>query len=146
VAPVYATAEDFRDYVRDVPADTLAVPHDEAIERLLERAERDVDRIAAGPLPPLETGRKFDLDDLTEAQADALKRATCAAAEWRLAMGEAELIAADDGVAQVGGLITLTTRPVERVAPKLREELAGSGLFLYSGTLRPEPEAEAEDE
>lgn len=135
--PTYATVDEFKSYVADIPLDTLSLPDDEAIERLLERAERDVDRIA-GPWPVLSTGRRFAPDSLTTAQQDALMRATCAQAEFRLAMGEFELIGADDGIAGVAGVVTFATKPLPRVGPKVIEELAGSGLYLYSGALPPE--------
>jgi hypothetical protein len=80
-------------------------------------------------------GRKFDPPALTAPQRDALTRATCAAAEYRLVTGEGELIGAEDGIASVAGVVTFSRNPVPRVAPKLLEELAGAGLFLASGTL-----------
>ncbi len=60
-----------------------------------------MDRIA-GRWPVYSSGSKFD-PILTAPQRDALKRATCAAAEYRLVAGEGELIGVDDGIASVEG-------------------------------------------
>ena len=135
---VYATVDDLRAYSADLPRD-LFNPGDDQVERALERAERDVDR-AAGPWPVFSNGRKFDPPSLTAPQRAALTRATCAAAEFRLIQTEELLVGSDDGISGVPGGVTFANRPLPRIGPKLIEELAGSGLFLYSGTLAPEPE------
>jgi hypothetical protein len=122
----YASADDLRAYIEDDPL--VVVPDDEAIERLLERAEHDVNRVCSVPLG-------FDLDALSEAQAAALSRATCAQAEFRLAMSEYELVGADDNVSSVAGVVSFSTRPIPRVGVKCLEELAGHDLLRYSGTV-----------
>lgn len=137
----YATTADLSAYIEDVPATYVPLPDEGGREafltRFLERAERDIDRIV-GPWPLYESGRKFDPEDLTAPQQEALKRATCAAAEYRIATGEGELIGAEDGIASVDG-ISFTSRPLARIGPKVTEELSGAGLILYSGTLPVDP-------
>jgi hypothetical protein len=127
----YATVADLRAYVLD--SGVLVAHDDPSAERVLQRAERDVDRLL-GPYPVLTTGRKRDPVLLTAPQQQALARATCAAAEFRIAMGEDELVGVEDGIAAAGP-VTFSKNPITRVAPKALEELAGSGLVTYSGTV-----------
>lgn len=124
--PTYATATDLAAYCAGNPE--VSAPSGADGDRLLERAERDVDR-AVGPWPLFSSGRKFDPPQLTAPQREALKRATCAAAEYRLQLGEAELVGGDEYLpAQLTPL-----RRAGRVSPKMLEELAGSGLVKWSG-------------
>ena len=88
--PVYATPEDFASYVEGIEANVFdSVPADEAgVKRLLDRAEILVDIVCGGgPLPP--SGRRFDPDDLEAGQVEALRRATCAAADYLRLRGRA---------------------------------------------------------
>ncbi len=76
----YATQADHEAYVEGWVTDDPA-----ALERILQRAERDIDRVL-GPIRPREdTGLKLDpATDLTAAQAEALARAVCAQAMHRM--------------------------------------------------------------
>lgn len=131
---VYATADDLAAYIVD--NDEVKRPTGDAAERLLERAQRDVDAVV-GPWPRFSNGLKFDPTQLDVVQADALNRATCAAAEFRLQLGEATLVGDDDYLP--GDVAVL--RRAAAVSPKLLAELAGSGLLKRTGTagLSPDP-------
>jgi hypothetical protein len=137
--PTYATAAELRSYCA---ASGVAVPGEDAdANELLERAERDLDRLLSASYVPNATGRKVDPSTLTIAARAALSRATCAAAEWRLAQEEEELVGATDGVVGVAGL-TFAPGPLPRPpGPKVAEELANSGLRVRSGTLPEEVDA-----
>lgn len=127
--PTYATAADLAAYVEPNP--DVTTPEGDEADALLERAERDVDR-ALGPYPPdSDTGLKLDPTLLTDAQVAALVRATCAAAEFRLQVGEGALVGDDD---YISAELTILRR-AGRSAPKLIEELAGTGLLNFSGTV-----------
>jgi hypothetical protein len=69
---IYASVSDLESYVADNPEVTLS-GGSEAVERLLQRAERDVDR-ALGPYPVLATGRKLDPTVISAPQRGALAR------------------------------------------------------------------------
>lgn len=134
--PTYAGAELLRAYCA---ASGVVLPATAAeLDALIERAERDIDRLL-GPYPidPL-TGLKLDPLEVTPAQAGALARATCAAAEYRVAVGEDAWIEARDGLTAVGGL-SFDLRPLPRVAPKALEELSGHALLLRSGCALADP-------
>lgn len=136
----YASAELLAEYVAGNAL--VRLPEGEDVERLLERAERDVDRVL-GPYPPdPATGLKFDPGELTTAQRGALARATCAAAEFVLAQGPELLTGADDGVAAAGS-VSYSLRPAPRQAPRLLEELAGHGLIARTLTALPTQDADA---
>jgi hypothetical protein len=190
MAPLYAVAADYESFVEGWTTTNSA-----ALDRLLERAERDVDSIV-GPwgftttvgshtLPtttitvasvPQQTpttgtiivagqsvtytgitsttftgtaggtgevpagspvyrraasGLKFDpLSQLTSVQALALKRATCAQAEYRFEMGEEFFVQAQYG--QVSGPDFSQTGKLPRVGPTAVQELQGYGLLLES--------------
>src|SRR5687767_4694750 len=92
----YASAEELSDYLSD--SDSIDASEGASAERLLLRAEEDVD-LVIGPIPRDETtGRKIDPADLSDAQTAALSRATCAQAQWLLAMDEGDLIGEEDGI------------------------------------------------
>lgn len=124
MALIYATTADFVAYVPGWVTDS-----EEALEALLERAQRDVDAFL-GPIPQdLETGLKLDPADLRDWEAKALSNAVCAQAEYRLGAGEQSLATgrakkvekgpdfeaqySDTGAAAAGSLI----------GPKVRIEL-----------------------
>jgi hypothetical protein len=133
--PTYATGEALRRYLAVGP-DALAtqVPtDDDDMRRLLRRAERDVDNVL-GRAVLLPNGRKLAPVTLTGAQRDALARATCAAAEQRLVAGEDALVGDDEFIPN--GMATL--RQLVRPAPKIFEELVGSGLLRWSGIAAPD--------
>lgn len=125
---LYASESDLLDYLADSPE--LTAPGGEAAERLLERAEREVDR-ALGPWPILSTGRKLDPALLDLVQRAAVARATCAAAEHLLLLDPATLAGDDD---YVPNEVTVLRR-AQRVSPKMLAELSGHGLVRYSGTV-----------
>jgi hypothetical protein len=64
----------------------------------------------------------------------ALNAAACVAAEYRLTLGEEAFVGDDD---YLPAELTVVSR-AGRQAPKMLEELAGSGLVTYSGTLAVE--------
>lgn len=113
----------------EIPAESDA----DAWAHLLAAAERDVDRVL-GPYPILPDGRKLDPLTLTSAQRSALARATAAAAEFRLEVGEDSLVGGDDWVPGDVQMVRTFKRP----APKIGEELAGSGLLVWSGIAAPD--------
>jgi hypothetical protein len=81
--PTYATAEDFEAYVPGWVTDNEA-----ALKAILVRAERDVDLILGlWDLDPV-TGLKWTpATELASYEAAALRDATCAQAEYRIALG-----------------------------------------------------------
>lgn len=125
---VYATEAELDSYLLDTPE--VSAPGGEGSERLLARAEREVDR-ALGPWPRFANGLKLDPAQLDTTQRAALSRATCAAAEWLLLLDPAT-IAGDDDYLPDGAVIL---RRAQRVSPKMLAELAGHGLVRYSGTV-----------
>jgi hypothetical protein len=130
----YATASDLAEYVADND-DAVPPGDDDAVERLLERAERRVDGQLGPLLPDPSTGLKLDPAALTATQRAALSRACCASAEHELAVGLDFLVGAEDYL--TGGL-TVLRQPL-RTSPRMLEELAGFDLILYSGCAEPEP-------
>lgn len=123
----YATATDLADYLS--ASGVLNHFADADTEKLLQRAERDVER-AAGPGPLLASGLRFDPVSLSSSRRTALMRATCAAAEYRLQVGEDALVGGDEMLPSELQLV----RRAGRQGPKVLEELAGFGLITFSGT------------
>jgi hypothetical protein len=82
----YATIDDLTAYSEGIDVSDAAL-----VGRELERASRDVDNYVGGAWPLLDSGWRFDpadpLTPLTDGQIDALVRATCAQAEFRLYKG-----------------------------------------------------------
>lgn len=119
----YATVEDLEGYVEGWSTDD-----EDATERLLARAEDDVDWLA-GVRPILDaTGRKFDPAQLLDWQAAALRRATCAQAEYRWALGEDFFRRARPSHVKGPDFETFDRAPV--IAPKAVRELQGAGLIV----------------
>lgn len=87
----YATQADYEAYVEGWQTIDVA-----ALERLLRRAERDIDYLL-GPGVPLETGLRLDPTTLTAWERNALSRATCAQAEWRYTVTEPVLAGESPG-------------------------------------------------
>lgn len=90
MSATYATQADFEAYVEGW---TTTDP--DALERMLERAERDIDAIL-GPIPvsPLSTtGLKLDPSILKAWEAQALARAVCAQALYRHLTTDASIAA-----------------------------------------------------
>src|SRR6266568_4383458 len=68
-------------------------------DELIRRAELDVDNFI-GPLPLLESGRKYDPGALEDFQVDALRHATLAQCAYRVAQGEEAMSGADEYLPQ----------------------------------------------
>jgi hypothetical protein len=137
--PTYATATQFKTYTIDNPS--CAGLTDDEIERVLRRAELDLDSFLDWPAPITATLR-VPLNSLTAYQGAALSRATCAQAEYRLMRGEEEVSQDVDGISSVGA-VSFSLTPPPRIGPKVAEELAGAGLFLRTGVADPTPEPAA---
>ena len=90
--PPYATQADFEAYVEGWETTDPA-----ALERLLERATRDVDALLA-PIRTIRTGTwaglRVDPARLEPWARDALVRAVCAQAEFRFHAGETQRVGA----------------------------------------------------
>jgi hypothetical protein len=125
----YATIADFEEYVEG-----WTTTNPDALERLLERAERDIDALL-GPRPvDPDTGLKLDPPRLAAWERTALARATCAQAEYRFHAGETAW--AGGTVAGGGGRVQgpdfsydlpangAAGAPGARVSPKVATELA----------------------
>ncbi|MBO0767543.1 MAG: hypothetical protein J2O48_02540 [Solirubrobacterales bacterium] len=131
----YTTVPAFRAYAQDISPLPGRVPDDDqAVDRLLQRAEGDVDRAIGGPPKAPDQARRLDPTTLPQAQADALSRATCAAALFRLRQRETILVGADDGLISAGSVQFRQIGWLPRQSPVMLEELAGSGLMQHSGT------------
>ena len=85
----YATAADFEAYVEGWDTTDAA-----ALERLLGRAERDIDGLLGYHPIIAATGRKIDPATLEDWEAEALARAVCAQAEHRHLVTEPALAGA----------------------------------------------------
>ncbi len=75
---VYATPAEVRAFCVDSGVRVSEI--DENVERLIARAEIDVD-LVVGPWPRFSNGRKFDPSSLSVTARAALSRATCAQVE-----------------------------------------------------------------
>jgi hypothetical protein len=133
--PTYASAEQLANYIVDDPEVVLPADAD-AVERLLERAELQVDQyVIGGPLSP-DAALRLDPADLTASQAAALSRSVCAQAAHRLRLGEPFYSEPED--VATGDIRVL--RPAQAVAIRAFEEAAGHGLIQRSGTVHTPPE------
>jgi hypothetical protein len=119
--PTYATRADCLDYTEG-----LTVGDTVAFDRLIERAEKDVDSVLGEYAVDEVTGRKFAPADLTTAQANALRDATCAQVEYRVEMGERFFTRAQ--YSETSGPDFTKKGKLPYYAPKLVMELRGSGL------------------
>lgn len=130
----YATLADLDAFTADF--ELVALPDDPAkAQRILDRAERDVDRIL-GPYERQVTGLKLDPQALSGPAAAALARAVCAQAVHRIALGEDWFSEPDDLV--TGDIRVL--RAAERISGRVYEELSGFGLMRRSGMVPELPE------
>jgi hypothetical protein len=132
MTPTYATQSDFAAYVEGWTTDNGA-----ALDRLLERAEVDIDGLAATVVPadPDAVARRFDVTALSARDRDVLKRATCAQAEYRFNMGEAFFVKGQ--YEQVTGPDFATTGRLPWIGPKVYRELAGTDLIPLSFAAGP---------
>ena len=125
----YATLADLRAY----SADANAIVDDDVLTRELEQAERDIDTVLGSRgARDAETGLKVDpaaelaAGTLAQWQVDALNRATCAQAEYRLVMGPDFFIRAQHN--RVRGPDFTTEGQLPYIGPKAMLELDGAGL------------------
>jgi hypothetical protein len=135
--PSYATFADWVGLATDNPE--VSADAQDRVERVLERASRDLDAHLGWPAPATDTLR-IDTGTLTPYQVAALKRATCEQATYRLQRGEAEMAVDQDGLASVAG-ISFSSMPPPRLGPAVGEALADAGLLRRSG-LAEVPEEE----
>lgn len=127
----YALQTDFEEYVEGWT--TTDAP---ALERLLQRAELDIDR-AAGNWVYETNGLKFghplttNEKHLLAYQVAALKRATCAQAEYRHIMGEDWMRRAQHKSER--GPDFGADGKLPRIGPKAAQELSDAGLVMLGG-------------
>lgn len=123
----YATVAEFEGYVED-----WVTGDEEALKKALHKASTDVDRWV-GPSWKVQTNglRLGDVDGdneqgLSQGQVEALKRATCAQAEYRIEMGPDFFIRAQHD--QTSGPDFSTKGKLPFFGPKAQIELRYSGL------------------
>jgi hypothetical protein len=123
----YATVADFEAY-----AEGWVTTDEEALEQALHKASIDVDRYV-GPTWVVEAnGLRFgdvvadNPKQLTSAQLEALNRATCAQAEYRIEKGPDFFIHGQHETTSGPDFSTKGRLP--RFGPKAKEELRFSGL------------------
>jgi hypothetical protein len=126
MAEAYATTKDFEDYVEGWETEDAGT-----LERVLERASRDVDRYVGAAWPVESNGMRFgDLGEnpkkLTADQIESLTRATCAQAEYRIEKGEDWFV--HDQYKSANGPDFATVGKLSRYGPKMRDELKYTGL------------------
>lgn len=118
----YADIDDFKAYAPEYA--TLADP---VITALIEKAEGDVDNACGAHRRDTTTGLKFVPGNLRTTDADALKRATCAQAQYRQAMGPQFFIVAQYSETQ--GPDYNIKGKLPRFGPQAMSELERSGLL-----------------
>ena len=126
----YATQADFEAY-----SEGWTTTDPPALERILQRAERDVDRVVGyqGERPAAQA-LKFVPGTLTTRERDALRDATCAQAEYRVKMGESFFRQGQHR--SVSGPQFSTQGQLPRIGPKVWEELARFGRTQRWATVR----------
>ena len=129
MATIYATKADCLLYTEG-----LTVTDDAAFDRLIGRAEKDIDSILGG-WPIGTNGRKFDPAQLSTSQAQQLQDATCAQVEYRIEMGEAFFVRGQRS-REKGPDFELEGK-LPRIGPKVADELRSSGLVrIMTGRAR----------
>lgn len=118
----YAAIDDVRAYT-----DLAEGVSDEDLEKVLDRAELDIDGELTTPDPRPDSGAKYDPAALESWRATALNRGVCAQTEYRLAMGEEFFIRAQHS--RVSGPDFTTEGRLPYIGPKARRELAGARLL-----------------
>lgn len=131
----YALQTDFEQFVEGWVTDDP-----DALKRLLERAERDIDQAAGYWLAetnglkfgsPLSTNEKH----LEAWQVAALTRATCAQAEYRFTMGEDFFVRAQHATER--GPDFQVSGKLPWLAPKAKRELDDAGLVISTARALP---------
>jgi hypothetical protein len=120
--PVYTTQVAFEAYVEGWVTDNA-----QALERLLMRAERDIDRILPYRyVDPTTSPLKVDPLQLTVAAREGLSRATCAQAIYRFRIGEEHF--ETEQYESVAGPDFTVKGKLPKIATAAREELRKVGL------------------
>jgi len=124
----YATPAQLRDYTglssTDMPDATATA--------LIAASERDVDSLCVVDRPVLDDGRRFSPDALAASEQLALRRATCAQAQYRHVMGADFFIRGQ--YQKVTGPDYTTEGTLPHIGPAVRRELAATGLARLSTT------------
>lgn len=123
--PTYADKAACEEYTEG-----LVVTDDAQFDRVIERAERNVDTLLTTPGDPDVAGPKLAAADLAAMSArdrERLERATCAQVEYRVEMGE-EFFARHQYKGTSGPDFSVQGQ-LPLIGPKVEEELAG---FLYA--------------
>lgn len=126
----YAQTSDFEAYVEGWQTDDAG-----ALERVLERAEEDIDDMLSGDYLTV-NGRKRDpsvsaVNPMTVNEIKYLMRATCAQAEYRIVQGEDFFVQTQYDSVSGPDFSTSGKRP--RIGPKTRRELARGRLITATG-------------
>lgn len=133
---MYATREELNGYIVGGVVALGVEDNDEAVNPILDAASRDVDRYVGFSWSMEPNGFRFgDLTanpkKLSNEELVALKRATCAQAEYRIAKGEEFF--RHDQFRSTSGPDFATQGKLARFGPKAREELRYSGLQRAMG-------------
>jgi len=129
----YALAAEYEAYVEDGTVDwtTTSAPN---LEKLLAAAERDVDRYLRPYWSPIEgttllfgSPKTTNEQRLTAFQVRKLSDLTCARAEYRALKGS--VFFAEDERSSVSGPDFNVSGKLDKVGPKVRDELRDSGLL-----------------
>lgn len=130
--PTYATAAEVRTYTDVASLDALG---DSEIEKLIDKAERDLDG-AVGVYPVNEdTGLKFDPLTLTAGDARSVMLATCAQVEYRHVMGAEFFIRAQHE--NVDGPEFKTVGKLPYIGPEVWKELEQGGILHLTTSWAP---------
>jgi len=128
MATAYATAAQLRDYAGLSTSDLS----DATAAALIASSERDIDSLCVVDRPPLTDGRRFDPDALSSSESLALRRATCAQAQYRYVMGTDFFVRGQ--YTKVTGPDYTTEGTLPHIGPAVRRELAATGLARLSTT------------
>ena len=130
----YATAAELRSWIG---TDSTSLPDTEA-ERLLEKAERDLDGlVVVGRLWDSATGRALVPSQLAPREAALLSNAACAQAHYRQVMGDEFFVKPQ--FQKVTGPDFTTEGKLPRIAPEARSQLQASGLVRLTTSTRTRP-------
>lgn len=122
--PTYTDADACSAYIEG-----LTIDDPDGFDRLIAKAERDVDRALGLYFHRDETtGLKIDPTTLIQADQDVLSRATCAQVEYRIEMGDAFFTRAQFQQAQGPDYATTGTLPY--IGPAVVRELEQSPTLL----------------